>query len=51
MISLRQRGRSGLQFLGSLQNYLSSVLRDQAEADFAAQPEATELTTEHRTDG
>ena len=40
MINLKQRGRSGMQFLGSLQKFSSSVLRDQAEADYAAQPEA-----------
>jgi SAM-dependent methyltransferase len=48
MISLKQRGRAGLQFLGSLQRYSSSVLRDQAEADFAAQPEAQALQQEFR---
>ena len=40
MISFKQRGRAGLQFLGSLQQFSSSALRDQAEADYAAQPEA-----------
>ncbi len=50
MITLKQRGRSGLQFLGSLQQFSSSVLRDQAEADFAAQPEAEALTEEFKTD-
>lgn len=43
MINLKQRGRSGMQFLGSLQKFSSSVLRDQAEADYAAQPEAPAL--------
>ena len=50
MITLKQRGRSGLQFLGSLQQFSSSVLRDHAEADFAAQPEAEALTEEFKTD-
>ncbi len=50
MITLQQRGRSGLQFLGSLQQFSSSALRDQAEADFAAQPEAGALTEEFKTD-
>ena len=48
MISLKQRGRAGLQFLGSLQRYSSSALRDQAEADFAAQPEAQAFSQEFR---
>ena len=46
MISFKQRGRAGLQFLGSLQQFSSSVLRDQAEADYAAQPEAPALAEE-----
>ena len=50
MISLEQRGRAGLQFLGSLQQWSSSELRDRAEVDFAAQPEAPELTTEFASD-
>ncbi len=50
MISLQQRGRSGLQLLGSLQKFSSSALRDQAEADFAAQPEAPAMQAEFRAD-
>lgn len=50
MINLEQRGRAGLQFLGSLQQWSSSELRDQAEADFAAQAEAPELTKEFASD-
>ncbi|MCU0759977.1 MAG: class I SAM-dependent methyltransferase [Steroidobacteraceae bacterium] len=46
MITLKQRGRAGLQFLGSLQQFSSSELRDQAEADYAAQPEAPALAAE-----
>jgi SAM-dependent methyltransferase len=50
MISLKQRGRAGLQFLGSLQHYSGSALRDQAEAEFARQPECAALTSEFRED-
>ena len=50
MISLKQRGRAGLQFLGSLQQFSSSELRDIAEADFAAQPEAAALNEEFKSD-
>lgn len=50
MITLKQRGRAGLQFLGSLQHYSSSTLRDQAEADFAAQPEAESFAKEFDSD-
>lgn len=50
MITLRQRGRAGLQLLGSLQKFSSSTLRDMAEADFAAQPEAAPLAKEFAED-
>jgi SAM-dependent methyltransferase len=50
MITLQQRGRAGMQLLGSLQKYASSTLRDQAEADFAQQPEAAAMTEEFRED-
>ncbi len=50
MISIEQRGRAGLQFLGSLQQWSGSELRDQAEADFAAQPETASLTQEFTSD-
>ncbi len=50
MITLKQRGRAGLQFLGSLQQFSSSALRDIAEADFAAQPESAALNEEFKTD-
>ena len=49
MISFKQRGRAGLQFLGSLQQFSSSALRDQAEADYAAQPEAPALAEEWKS--
>jgi SAM-dependent methyltransferase len=50
MIEIEQRGRAGLQFLGSLQHWSSSELRDQAEADFAAQPESQDMATEFASD-
>jgi SAM-dependent methyltransferase len=50
MINLQQRGRAGLQFLGSLQQWSSSQLRDRAEADFAAQPEAAALGAQFAED-
>lgn len=50
MIPLQQRGRAGLQFLGSLQQFASTALRDQAEADFAVQPEAPALAQEFKAD-
>ena len=50
MINLKQRGRAGLQFLGTLQKFSSSALRDQAEADFAVQPENAALTEEFKSD-
>lgn len=50
MITFKQRGRAGLQFLGSLQVYSSSTLRDRAEADYATQPEAPELAAEFQGD-
>lgn len=50
MITLKQRGRAGLQFLGSLQQFASTQLRDAAEADFAAQPEAAAFEQEFKSD-
>ena len=41
MIALKQRGRAGLQLLGSLQYFSSTQLRDKAQQDFACQSEAT----------
>jgi ubiquinone/menaquinone biosynthesis C-methylase UbiE len=43
MIDLSQRGRSGLQFLGSLQTYSSSRVRAKAKADFERNPEGAEI--------
>ena len=50
MITLKQRGRAGLQFLGSLQQFASTQLGDEAEADFAAQPEAAAFEQEFKSD-
>ena len=44
MINYDQRGRAGMQFLGSLQHYASSVLLQAAQSDFDAQPECKTLT-------
>ncbi len=43
MIQLSQRGRAGLQFLGSLQHYSSSHIRDIAREQFAASEKGKEL--------
>lgn len=37
-MTLRQQGRAGLEFLGSLQHFSSSELRDRAQRDFYADP-------------
>jgi SAM-dependent methyltransferase len=42
-VSLAQRGRSGLEFLGSLQNYVAGTVRTRARADFNADPEGQAL--------
>jgi SAM-dependent methyltransferase len=49
-ISFDQRGRAGLQFLGSLQYYSSSRLHDQAAEDFYGAPEAPALKREFAED-
>ena len=43
MPTLPQTGRAGLQFLGDLQVYSSTVLKDAAKAQFYADPEMAEL--------
>lgn len=43
MITLPQTGRAGLQFLGDLQVYSSTVLKDAARSAFYANPEMAEL--------
>jgi SAM-dependent methyltransferase len=45
-----QRGRAGLQFLGSLQVFSSGELLDEAREDFAAQPEAAALAATFKED-
>ena len=50
MIHLEQRGRAGLQFLGSLQHFSSSAVLERAAADFAAAPEAPALVAEFASD-
>ncbi|MEE8308638.1 MAG: methyltransferase domain-containing protein [Gammaproteobacteria bacterium] len=47
-ISLDQRGRAGLQFLGSLQVYASGELLDEVRQQFAAEPEAQDLATDFK---
>lgn len=48
-IALDQRGRAGLQFLGSLQVYTSGELLDQVRQEFSAQPEADTLADSFKT--
>ena len=43
MTQLNQRGRAGLQFLGSLQHYSSSHIRDVAREQFAASEKGRKL--------
>lgn len=51
MLNLSQRGRAGLQFLGSLQPYSSRRVRDIARADFTANPDGVALIAEHERGG
>jgi SAM-dependent methyltransferase len=46
-VSLSQRGRSGLELLGSMQKYSSGVLRPIAAENFAANPEGAALAKRH----
>lgn len=50
MINHDQHGRAGLQFLGSLQSYSSSVLLQEAQSDFDSQQESTELANKFNND-
>ena len=50
-IPLDQRGRAGLQFLGSLQVYTSRELLEDARQQFAHQPEAERLALEFQASG
>lgn len=51
MLTLSQRGRSGLQFLGSLQPYASSRVRSIAKAEFEADPQGKAIVEEHERGG
>jgi SAM-dependent methyltransferase len=42
-VSFAQRGRAGMEFLGSLQNYVAGTVRQRARADFNADPEGAAL--------
>ncbi len=48
--TLDQRGRAGLQFLGSLQVFSSGPLLESARAEFDQQPEAEVLSQEFKDD-
>lgn len=47
---LSQRGRAGLQILGSIQKYSSGQIRPRARAEFEADGEAKALASEHAAD-
>lgn len=51
MINLSQRGRAGLQFLGSLQPYASSRIRGIAKGAFEADPTGAAIIEEHERGG
>jgi len=42
-VALAQRGRSGLEFLGSLQKYVAGTVRGRVREEYAADPEAAAL--------
>ncbi len=46
--TLTQRGRAGLELLGSMQKFASSAVRQAAEERFGAQPDGAVLTTRWR---
>ena len=50
-IPLDQRGRAGLEFLGSLQVFASGELLGQVRTEFSAQPEAQDLTRSFQQPG
>lgn len=50
-VTMDQRGRAGLQFLGSLQVFSSGSLLEAAHRDFEAQPEVADLHQEFEDDG
>ncbi|MBL8629287.1 MAG: class I SAM-dependent methyltransferase [Rhodospirillaceae bacterium] len=43
MVSFAQRGRSGMEFLGSLQNFVATHVRQRARDEFNADPEGAVL--------
>ena len=47
---LSQRGRAGLEILGSIQKYSAGQIRPRARAAFDATPEAAKLSAEHAAD-
>ena len=49
-LSVSQRGRSGMEILGSMQKYASDVLRKHAAETFFANEEAAELNKAHIAD-
>ena len=46
-ISLAQRGRAGMQFLGALQHYTGGELRSIARAQFDADPDGRAINARH----
>ena len=48
MINLSQRGRAGLEFLGSLQPYSSSKIRQLAKKDFNKDSDGKLMTESHQ---
>jgi len=42
-VSFAQRGRAGMEFLGSLQHFVAGTVRQRARADFNADPEGAAL--------
>lgn len=51
MVNFDQRGRAGMQFLGSLQVFSSGPLLERARTEFAEQPETEQLEQSFRQDG
>ncbi len=51
MTHLSQRGRAGLQFLGSLQPYSSSRIRGIAKSEFESDSEGADIISQHEAGG
>ena len=51
MVTMDQRGRAGMQFLGSLQVFSSGPLLEQAREEFSQLPQAGDLDEEFRKPG